>query len=136
MSAARITAPVSGDRPFLGPANTQRPTFVLSQHDLERDGVLYRFRFTWLPLPSTWLVNAARETGEVITDGGVTLAVGISLLRPFETRIGAPPGQLFALYSDGRGSHPQRGDLRGAVTLYYRPLVVRERVLGTDDELW
>lgn len=122
------------DLPFLGLANTELPVFRLHE-TLDRVG--FQLEFIWLQLSDVWLVRELlTRDGTVVTLGIPLTSSGVDLLRPTRRKAGAPDGQLWLAFDDGRTGPPRREDWRGTAHLYYRPDALADALEGTDRELF
>lgn len=98
------------------------------------EGGWYAFRLVYYERPQSWFLDVLADSGEAIVEG-IAVVEGVDLLAPFHS-LAVPPGQLFAVDTEGRGRAPNRYAWQGFARLYYRTTTVVAFAADTADEVW
>lgn len=120
------------DREILGPRNTLRPTYRISE---PLDGVTISMRIAWQQTADMWLMDVKTTSGSVVRLGLPMTASGLDLWATVQADARMPGGQLWIAWGDQTPRAPGRESWRGDARLYYRPRDLVLAVAGTPLEL-
>lgn len=123
---------MADDIQILAPLRSARPAFDWRN---KLDGITYQFVFRYNTRNKRYALDFRSADGTDL-QLGIALVEGVSLLEVRRGFAGFPPGQLFIVNTEGKGTNPGRNDFRGRSQLKYRALADVERLAGTAEELF